>query len=486
MNNNAIRVRFAPSPTGFLHIGGVRTALFNWLYAKKMGGSFIIRIEDTDEKRSTPESLNAILEGLHWMGLDWDEGPGKGSFGPYFQMERQKIYTEWVDKLIAAGRAYPCWCSKEDLEGMRRKAIAEKKPVSYDRRCKNLSEAEKKAKIASGQPYALRFYVKPDDDASFTDIIHGEKKFDTRLLEDFVIVKSTGGPTYNCAAVIDDHLMRITHVIRGDDHLSNTPRQVLLYRAFGFTCPQFAHLAMILGSDGTRLSKRHGATSLHEYMDAGYLPEAMRNYLALLGWSTSESQQIFSGDELKEKFSLERCSKSPSIFDQEKLLWMNGEYIRSLAPAVFAEQALPWLKRSGLHTNGGDTDFAGKVVALEQEKIRLFSELPEKVRFMLSDDITYDEEAVMKWFGPDSTDLIPQLRTLLEGLDNFDSAAIEASVRAFAKAQKLKTAQVFHPLRVAVSGKTQGPSLFHMVELLGKERVMKRLTDVMTKFMRRN
>ncbi|MFH1380145.1 MAG: glutamate--tRNA ligase [bacterium] len=476
MNMFDIRVRFAPSPTGYLHIGGARTALFNWLFARKMKGSFILRIEDTDEKRSTPESTNAILEGMKWLGLSWDEGP-------YYQMERLEIYTEWLNKLISLGRAYPCWCTKDELDAMRSKAIAEKKPVLYDKRCLNLSDIEKKQKKDAGLPCVMRFNVHEGDDPAFTDVIHGEKKFDSENFEDFIIIKSTGGPTYNFAAVIDDHLMKITHVIRGDDHLSNTPRQVLIYRALGFTIPVFAHLAMILGKDGSRLSKRHGATALSEYMEAGYLAEALRNYLALLGWSTSESQQIFIHNELTQKFSLDRCSKSPSIFDQEKLQWMNGEYIRHLSPEKFAEIGLRWLEKKGLYSNKTDKLFAEDVVKLEQEKIKLFSELPEKVSFMLKDDITYETEAVKKWFGPENQEnKIPALLDTLKSLPDFTSAKIEESVRAFAKKNKLKTALIFHPLRVAVSGRTTGPSLFQMIELLGREKVVTRLEYVLREF----
>ncbi|MBI4423718.1 MAG: glutamate--tRNA ligase, partial [Elusimicrobia bacterium] len=353
-----VRTRFAPSPTGYLHIGGARTALFNWLLARHHGGAFVLRIEDTDEVRSTHESVDAILDSMAWLGLDWDEGPllakrsgdweEKGPYAPYFQTRRNEHYRRATDQLLAAGRAYPCYCAPEELEAMRRQAMAEKRLPRYDGRCRALTEARRKDLEAEGRTASIRFRM-PDDGATVVeDGIRGAVSFENKVLQDFVIRKTTGGPTYNFAVVVDDHLMEITHVTRGDEHLSNTPYQLQLYRALGWEPPRFAHLSMILGPDGSKLSKRHGATSVLEYRDQGFLPETMRNYLALLGWSTHESQQLFAGDELVAKFDLAGCQKNPATFDNQKLLWMNGEYIRRLQAQALVERALPFLEKAGL------------------------------------------------------------------------------------------------------------------------------------------
>ncbi|MBD3271894.1 MAG: glutamate--tRNA ligase [Elusimicrobia bacterium] len=485
MNAVPVRVRFAPSPTGFLHIGGARTALFNWLFARHHGGRFILRIEDTDEKRSTPESIQAIIDGLSWLGLDWDEGPDceyaqtnreHGSYGPYFQMQRLTIYTQWSNTLRESGKAYPCWCKPDDVEKARAQALQEKKKVLFTDPCRTLEPAQVAERLQQNKPYVIRYKVEPGDDPNFDDIIHGRKDFDPSLIEDFIILKSTGGPTYNFAAVVDDNLMGITHVIRGDDHLSNTPRQVLLYRALGMKPPLFAHLPMILGPDGTRLSKRHGATSLKEYRQGGYLAEAMVNYLVLLGWSTTESQQLFKLDEMIHKFSLDRCSKSPAIFDPPKLLWMNGEYVRGLDPSELTKRAIPWLRKSSLLTDGTHFDRIREAVSLEQEKIKRLDEIPHMIEYMLRDSIEFEPEAVQKWLhGEDTGSIIAGLKNILDNINAFSAELIEQKVREFCKTRSIKTARVFHPLRVAVSGRTRGPSLFHMISFIGRERITQRL-----------
>lgn len=490
MTGKPIRVRFAPSPTGHLHIGGVRTALFNWFFARKAGGVFILRIEDTDEKRSTPESIGTIIDGLRWLGIDWDEGPAdtvenkatqKGSSGPYFQMERIPIYREWADKLVRMGRAYPCWCTKDDRAAKRQDAIKDKKTPGIHDRCRDLPQEERQSLLDEHKPFVFRFKVEKTDHAGFTDLIHGRMDFDTALVEDFVILKSTGGPTYNFAAVVDDHLMGITHVIRGDDHLSNTPRQVLLYRALKFDLPAFAHLSMILGPDGSRLSKRHGAASLDEYKADGYVPDALINYCALLGWATEDSQQLFTRDELIEKFSLERCSKSSSIFDPQKLVWMNGEYIRALSAEELTRMSMPWLKEAGYVHEDDPLERIQQIVGLEQEKIKLLKDVPGLVSFMLADDVQYQKEAVDTWLAtPAAHKIIEEIKDLLHNVNEFSVPVIEQLVRNYAKANGIKTAAVFHPLRVAVSGRTKGPSLFEMIVFIGKERIVKRLENVLT------
>src|SRR5258708_3158775 len=360
VKNPSIRVRFAPSPTGYLHIGGARTALFNWLFARHNQGTFILRIEDTDEVRSTAESVNGILESVRWVGLDWAEGPvfdaatasspprlSVGDKGPYYQMQRLEQYQKVCNDLIAKGQAYPCYCTSEEVEKMRQLALLAKRPPKYDGTCRNLTDDQRKKKEAEGRKKSIRFKTPHEGNTDFTDLVRGALHFENMLLEDFVILKTSGVPTYNFACVVDDHLMEISHVIRGDDHLSNTPRQVLVYQAMGWKPPQFAHLAMILGSDGSRLSKRHGATSVMEYKEAGYLPAALLNYLALLGWGTEDSQQLFTPADMIEKFLIERCTKSSATFDPAKLLWMNGEYIRKTPVPELARLARDFYPTAG-------------------------------------------------------------------------------------------------------------------------------------------
>lgn len=475
------RVRFAPSPTGHLHIGGARTALFNYLFARKCSGTFILRIEDTDELRSTGESIKSIFESMQWLGLDWDEGAmpdgsEKGSFGPYVQSAREAagIYKKYSDELLQTGKAYKCYCSQEELEEMRKKAQLEKGPLKYDGRCRNLTEARKLEMEAQGRKPVIRFRM-PDGGATvWHDLIHKDVRFENSLLYDFVMIKASGYPTYNFACVIDDHLMEISHIIRGDDHISNTPLQINVYQALGWNIPELAHLSMILGPDGTRLSKRHGATSVGEYRGQGYLPQTMRNYLALLGWSNTDSQQIFKEGELEEKFDLKGCQKSPAIFDPVKLNWMNGEYIRRCSKEAFFELAMPYIKEAALPVEKGRVPLAD-IVALEQDKCKLLNEIPGKIRFFFT-DVVYDPAAVEK------TLKVPEAKKILEGinlvyasLDEFEEGGIEAATRAFAKAHAFKAGQVFHPVRVAVSGRTEGPTLFRMMEYLGREEVLKRL-----------
>jgi len=480
VTNPSIRVRFAPSPTGYLHIGGARTALFNWLFARHHKGTFILRIEDTDEVRSTDESVNGILESMKWLGLDWDEGPasdGKstiGNYGPYFQMQRLNMYQSACDELIKKGMAYPCYCTPEEVEKMRELALLAKRPPKYDGRCRNLSTEDRRAREAEGRKKSIRFKTPQDGHTRFTDLVRGSLDFENALLEDFVVLKTSGVPTYNFACVVDDHQMAISHVIRGDDHLSNTPRQILVYEALGWKPPEFAHLAMILGSDGSRLSKRHGATSVTEYRDAGYLPEVLLNYLALLGWGTEDSQQIFTQAEMIEKFALERCSKSSATFDPVKLVWMNGEYIRKTPPAALAALAKPFFQGKDIATIPAKT--YEQAVALELEKVKLLTDVPKLTDFLLWDEYEYREEAVNKVLRADgAAGILEELAKRLSALNPFDLSGIEALCKTLAKDKGVKNGAVFHPLRVAVSGRTEGPSLWHMVEFLGKERTLARI-----------
>jgi glutamyl-tRNA synthetase len=488
-----VRVRFAPSPTGDLHIGGVRTALFNWLYAKNKSGKFILRIEDTDEVRSTEASTQVILDAMKWLELNWDEGPGKElpKYAPYYQMKRKElgIYQKYSDELVAKGLAYPCYCTPEEVDEMRKKAQANKLPPKYDGRCRNLTPEQRLQKEKEGKKPVIRFKMPESGITILNDLIRGKVEFDNFLLDDFIIMKASGVPTYNFACVIDDYLMEITHVLRGDDHISNTPRQIQIYNALGWKAPEFAHMAMILGADGARLSKRHGHTSVLEYRKEGYLQEALINYLALLGWSTEDSQQIFTIEELIQKFSTERCGSSPSIFDPEKLLWLNGEKIRSKTVEQIYELFIEWLKYTNNEKiiEGWDREVLKKAMALEHDKIKLLKDIPLLVNFFFVKDVVYNDDAVKKVLlsekSKDTARLV--LTTSVERLKNqqdFSSDALEKYARDLAVEKGIKTGQVFHPIRVAVSGRTQGPSLFHMMELMGKDEVVRRISVAVSKF----
>ncbi|MDR3253640.1 MAG: glutamate--tRNA ligase [Endomicrobium sp.] len=491
---SGIRVRFAPSPTGDLHIGGVRTALFNWLFARNQVGKFILRIEDTDEARSTEGSAQVILDAMKWLELDWDEGPGRGEtkYSPYYQMKRkeQGVYQRYADELVMKGFAYPCYCTQEEVDEMRKKAQANKLPPKYDRRCRYLTTENRKRIEIKGEKAVIRFKMPDSETTVLDDLIRGKVEFNNSLLDDFVIMKANGIPTYNFACVIDDYLMDITHVLRGDDHISNTPRQIHIYNALNWQAPKFAHMAMILGSDGTRLSKRHGHTSVLEYRKEGYLQEALINYLALLGWSTEDSQQIFTIEELKQKFSIERCGTSPAAFDPEKLLWLNGEKIRSKTPKQLFELFVDWLK----YTNNEklierwDIELLQKSILLEQEKIKLLKDIPSLVSFFFTKDVEYQEEAVNKILLSDklkdSAELVlnESAIKLARQQQDFSALALEKYARDLAEEKNIKTGQVFHPIRVAISGRTQGPSLFHMMELMGKDEVVRRINVAINKF----
>jgi len=484
---NKIRVRFAPSPTGHLHIGGARTALFNYLFARKYGGTFILRIEDTDELRSTEESVRWIFDSMQWLGLNWDEGAmpdgsEKGTYGPYIQSKRESIgiYKKYAEQLVKEGKAYYCYCTTEELEEMRKKAQLEKRPPKYDGRCRNLTSKQIEEYKMAGRKPVIRFKMPDEGITSWNDLIHKELSFENKLLYDFIMIKASGYPTYNFACVIDDHMMDITHVIRGDDHISNTPLQINLYKALGWELPKFAHLSMILGPDGTRLSKRHGATSVGEYRREGYLPHTIKNYLALLGWSTKDSQQIFEKGELEEKFDLEGCQKNPATFDPVKLQWMNGEYLRKLSKKELYELALPYLKESGLDLSFPKAPLE-EIVYLEYEKYKVLKEIPQLLSFFFKEKIDYDEKAVTEVLKkPDTAKILSAVKENYLAISEFKEKNIEEETRKFSKQNGYKNAQVFHPLRVAVSGRTQGPTLFRMIEYLGKDLVLKRIDDALS------
>jgi glutamyl-tRNA synthetase len=470
--NSAVRVRFAPSPTGSPHIGNIRTALFTWLFARKHGGVFILRIEDTDRARYVEGSVQEIMDSLRWLGLDWDEGP-------YFQSQRLPLYREVAEKLVETGHAYRCYCTPERLEELRRQQEAAKQPTGYDRKCRYLSDEERKELEAQGLPHVIRFAMPLEGETVFHDEIRGEIRFENALIDDFVMLKSDGYPTYHLASVTDDHDMGITHVIRGEEWISSTPRHVQIYRALGWELPKFAHLPMILGMDRKKLSKRHGSVQFVEYIQQGYLPEAMLNFLALLGWSADEDRELYSREELIERFDLSGVQENPAIFDGQKLLWMNGVYIRRKPMGELTRLCLPYLQEAGLmpqNPSPEEVTYAQRVIALEAERMKLLSEVVPLTEYFFRDTLEYEEKGVRKWF---TQPYVPQMLEMLierySALEPFDVPHIEATTRAVAEELGVSAAQVIHPTRVAVSGRTVGPGLFEMIEVMGKERVLHRL-----------
>jgi glutamyl-tRNA synthetase len=470
-----VRVRFAPSPTGYLHVGGARTALFNWLFARHYGGVFVLRIEDTDRVRSTEESLGGILSSLRWLGLDWDEGPAVGGqFEPYFQTQRLPFYGAVAEQLLEQGKAYYCYCTPEELIERRKAALAAGKSPGYDRRCRSLSEKKRAVFEAEGRRPAIRFAMPTEGETAVDDLIHGRVTFANERLDDLVIVKADGTPTYNFAVVVDDMLMAISHVIRGDEHLANTPRQIRIYEALGYPLPKFAHVSMILGEDRTKLSKRHGATSIADYRDSGYLPEAMFNFLALLGWAYDDKTEIMSREEIIERFALEKVSPSPAVFSKEKLDWMNGVYIRSLQTDDLARRLVPFLGRAGLKT---DVETLQRIAPLIQERIKGLADATELVDFFFREDLSYDPQLLVgkKMTAADSLPALTVARKAMEGLATFDEQALENTLRPLAAQLGIKAGDLFGIVRVAVTGKRVTPPLFGTLSILGKKRVLARV-----------
>jgi len=475
-----IRVRFAPSPTGYLHVGGARTALFNWLFARRHGGIFVLRIEDTDVERSSAEMVDGILDGLRWLGLDWDEGPlVGGAHGPYFQSERLDTYRAMVDRLVAGGHAYYCYCTTEELQARRDAGAKAGGGWKYDRVCCRLTRDEIAARERAGVPRAVRIKV-PDGVIAFDDLVHGRIEIDGANVEDFVIARSDGHPTYQLSVVSDDVEMGITHVVRGDDHISNTPKQILLYRAVGAPVPEFAHVPLILGPDKKRLSKRHGATSVMEYARQGYLPEAMMNFLALLGWSPGSSdRELFSRDELVAAFALEGISGGNAVFNTEKLDWFNQQYIARLAPDELAARLRPLLEAAGLWR----ADYVASrrawflaVLELLKPRAKRLDDFVSQGRLFFADTIEYDPAAVDTHLRAGGMrDHLAAVESAFDALESFDVATTEAALRATAEARGVKAAVLIHGVRVAVTGKTASPGLFDVLVLVGRELVRTRL-----------
>ena len=474
-----VRVRFAPSPTGYLHIGGARTALFNWLYARRHGGTFVLRIEDTDLERSSWEMVSGIVDGLRWLGLDWDEGPDIGGpHAPYFQSQRLDASRAMAERLVEQGRAYYCYCTTETLQQKRQAAEAAGGGWVYDRTCCALEPHAVAEREAAGAPRAIRFKV-PGGRTSFTDLVHGPIAFDNANIEDFVVLRSDRQPTYHLSVVADDVDMAITHVVRGDDHISNTPKQVLLYHAFEAAPPQFAHVPLILGPDRKRLSKRHGATSVMEYQRLGYLPEAMVNFLSLLGWSPGSDRELFTGDELIAAFALEGISGGNAVFNPDKLDWFNQQHIMRLPVDELATRILPILRDAGLVSDellGTRREWLNRVIELVRPRVKRLPQFVEELRPFLQDTVEYDHAAVAKHLDqPDVRSALGALPVALAAIGPFSHANLESAVRGLAESRGLKAAALIHATRVAVTGRAVSPGLFEVLELLGAERVTARI-----------
>lgn len=470
---SSVRVRIAPSPTGFLHVGTARTALFNWLFARHNEGTFILRIEDTDVARSSEEVVEGILESLKWLGLDWDEGP-------YFQSQRSGLYPKAADQLLQRGRAYYCYCPPEDLARRKEGVIQKGKQWKYDRRCLSLSETEKRELAKEGVPKALRFLI-PDGKTSYEDGVHGKIERDNGEIEDFILLRSNGMPTYNFACVVDDVEMKISHVIRGDDHISNTFKQILLYKVLEIEPPEFYHLPLILGEDRSKLSKRHGAVSVMDYRDQGYLPETFFNFLALLGWYPGNEKEFLTREEMIAGFTFDRVRDSGAIFDVKKLEWMNGQYINKLQDKELLEAVLPFLKNSGLVDEGllaSKREWILQVIHLLKERAKRLTDFVELGKFFFSEEVAYDSEAVKKHFLGDRVgERLQVLQDSLSKLEDFSLSGVETTFRGLATQLQVPAAKLIHPTRVALTGCLVGPSLFELVQLMGKERTIARLTQ---------
>jgi glutamyl-tRNA synthetase len=468
-----VRVRFAPSPTGYLHVGGARTALFNWLFARKHRGRFLLRIEDTDRERSTPQAIEAIFEGLRWLGLDWDEEP-------VFQSARILEHQALVRRLLDVGAAYPCFCDPERLAQQQ----AAGGGFGYPGTCRALPPEEAARRIAAGEPHAVRFRT-PEGETVFADGVHGEIRTRNREISDFILLRRDGTPVYQVAVVADDVFMGITHIIRGDDHITNTPKQILIYQALGLSAPKFAHVPLILGPDKKRLSKRHGATSITEYRERGILPQAMRNFLALLGWNPGDDRELLSLEELIQAFSIEGIHPSGAVFDEAKLDWMNGKYIAALDVAEVWAGMKPflrdWLQRESMSRTEVESrpllsdEMGLKLAALFRERLRRFSEAPQKTAYFFRDPEKLDEKGKRKYWQPPLPDAVRILTDRLKEVEPWTREALEQCFDRFAGERNLSRSDLIHPVRLAVTGGTASPGIFEVLEILGRETTLRRL-----------
>lgn len=475
MINNEIRVRFAPSPTGFLHVGGARTAIFNWLYARKHNGKFLLRIEDTDPERSRGELSEQILRSMKWLGMEPDEPI-------VYQALNITRHKEIAMELLKSGNAYYAFESAEELEAQRKTAQHNKVPFKYNRASLSLDADTVQKYLGEDKPYAIRFRV-PEGTTEFDDIVHGSTTFNNTDIEDFVILRSDGSPVYMIAVVVDDHDMNITHIIRGDDHLSNTPKQIMLYKAMGWEVPEFAHLPMILDEQKKKLSKRRNPVSADEYRSKGYLPEAMFNFLTLLGYAPFNNREVISREELVSEFTFERVNKKSAVFDMKKLGWLNSEYIKNTS----ADELLKLVKsneyfdNSGINLNGFTDGYIKNVIALMQERFSTVNELADYGKYFFEDPLTYDEKGLQKYWVNDIKPFFSEFFSVLENLDSWNSSKIEESLRNYSESKQIKAAGLIHLLRLAVSGKTVTPGIFDVIELIGKERIINRISGFLKK-----
>ncbi len=479
---SGIRVRFAPSPTGELHIGGARTALFNWLFARKEKGTFIIRIDDTDVERSQEKHWRGILEAMHWLGLDWDEGPEKGGdYGPYFQSQRYDLYRREINRLLEGGLAYPCYCSVEKLKEGREEAQKKGKPFIYPGTCRHLATGkEQPVNVREPGDHVIRFKTPDSGETLVNDQIRGEVRFENRYIEDFIILKSNGVPTYNFASVVDDRHMLISHVIRAEEHLTNTPRQLLTGNALGFSPPEFAHVPMILAPDRSKLSKRHGATSVQEFKDKGFFPEALVNYLALLGWSPPGEEEILPLDDIIKYFSLNRVVKTAAIYDIKKIVWINGHYFRNAKTDDLVEMAIPFLQEKNYLTEKPSHEEKNQVKAIIEvmhDRVKTLEEFAESVGYFFQEEFDYDAEGIKKIFGKeDAYRNLEIISRKLEKIKSFNRENLENIFQETCTELDISTGRLNKPVRFALSGSTIGPDLMDMILILGKEKTIKRLS----------
>jgi glutamyl-tRNA synthetase len=484
MNSN-IRVRFAPSPTGYLHVGGARTALFNYLFARRYGGTFILRIEDTDRSRYQEDALHEIFTSLRWLGLQWDEGPEVGgACGPYFQSERLAIYNEHIKTLLASGHAYRCFCTAERLDQLRKEQEQSQQTQGggYDRKCRDLDPAEVERLVAAGTPHVIRFKIPLGRQVVFHDLIRGPIEYRSDILDDLVLIKSDGFPTYHFANVVDDHTMGISHVLRGDEWIASTPRHILIYEAFGWQPPQFAHMPVILSPTGGKLSKRKGAASVMDYKKAGYLSQALFNFLALLGWAPGDDREVMTVEEMTQAFTLEKISPKGSVLDEKKLEWMNGVYLQTApASSLAAEVVGAWKSQGLVGPDVAETDPALlTVIDLLKVRSKRIPEIIGNAAYFFKDPTDYEPEAVKKHFKPETLGVLQGLIGLLTPLTGFDHQTLEAAYRTYAEQSALGSGKLIHPTRLAISGVSVGPGLFELMEILGKETVLRRMLAAAT------
>lgn len=475
MTPSRVRVRFAPSPTGYLHVGGARTAIFNWLFARRMGGDFLLRVEDTDQTRYDANALVELIADLKWLGLDWDEGPEKGGpHEPYFQSQRLPLYQAAARRMMDEGHAYPCFCTAERLEELREQQKVNNLPAGYDRRCRNLPADVAAQRVADGEKHVVRLKAPFHGETVFTDLIRGPISYQNRVLDDMVLLKGDGFPTYHLANVVDDHDMRITHVLRGDEWIPSTPRHILIYKALGYEPPVFCHLPVILAEGGGKLSKRKGAASVGDYRELGYLPEAMVNFLSLLGWSPGEDLEFMERDVLIEKFSLERIHPKSAVFDEKKLEWLNGQYFLRRDAAFFLPLVKPLWAKAGVDVDAYPESYLLHCIALLKDRSKRLTDFTDSLYFFRDPD-SYEEKARAKQFGEGSADLLEALVAVVEGVPDYTAAALETAYKAYAEGNGRKAGELIHPTRLAISGMPFGPGLYELMEALGKETVLRRM-----------